>query len=137
MPLFGFIAAPRAQEAPRTLMRRGVRWALVGIGLLIIAAGIPMEVLPLPLHAPGLLLIAAGLVIVLRNSFTARRHFIRAQRRHPKIVFPLRRLIRREPEVAPVFWQQTLRFEQLVLARRFRFCRRVRISLMRRKVKRP
>ncbi len=133
MPIFGFIAAPRAQEAPRTLMRKGMRWALVGLGLLIMVAGVPLLVLPLPLHGPGLLLIAAGLVIVLRNSFTARRHFIKAQRRHPKIVFPLRRLIRREPEVAPVLWQQTLRFEQLVLPRRYRFCRRVRLTLMRRK----
>ena len=35
----------------------------------------------------------------------ARRQFIGLQRRHPKILFPVRRLLRREPEVVPVAWQ--------------------------------
>jgi hypothetical protein len=133
MALLGFIATTRAQDRPRSPTRKVARWAMMGLGLAIMAVGIPFLFLPLPLHLPAILVIAAGLVIVLRNSFTARRHFIKAQRRHPKIVFPLRRLMRREPEVAPVFWQQTLRFEALVLPRRVRFCRRVRIVVMRRK----
>lgn len=112
-------------------MRKGVRLALVALGLVIMIVSIPLALLP---GHVGVIFFAVGLVIVLRNSFSARRHFIKVQRRHPKIVFPLRRLIRREPEVAPVFWQQTLRFEQLVVPRRWRFVRRVRVRFFRKKV---
>ena len=114
-------------------MHRGLRWALLALGWLIVALGALLLVLPLPLHAPGLLIIVAGLVILLRNSYTARRRFIRYQRRHPKIFYPMRRLLRREPEVAPVLWQQTLRFERWVLPGRYRFCRRLRLTVMRRR----
>ena len=112
------------------MVRRGVRYALVGLGLVIMIAGLPLALLP---GHVGVLLVAVGLVIVLRNSFSARRTFIRAQRRHPKIVFPIRRLIRREPEVVAVFWQQTLRLERLIVPRRVRFCRRLRLVAMRRR----
>jgi hypothetical protein len=133
MALLGFIAAPRPANGARSPTRKVVRWALMGLGIAIVCVGLPLLLLPLPIHGPVALLIAAGLVIVLRNSFTARRHFIKAQRRHPKIVFPIRRLIRREPEVAPVFWQQTLRFEALVLPSRLRFFRKMRLRMMRRR----
>ncbi len=123
MTIFGFTAAPRAPEESVAMMRKGMRMALVGIGLLIMALGIPLTVI---FHTPGVIVLAVGLVMVLRNSFGARRIFIRAQRRHPKFVFPLRRLIRREPEVFPVAWQASLRFERLVLPRRLRPLRRVR-----------
>ena len=131
MPLFGVAAPAFAPEEPRAMMRKGVRLALVGVGLAIMAIGIPLALLPW-LHIPGALILATGLVVVLRNSFTARRTFIRAQRRHPKIVFPIRRLIRREPEVLPVAWQATLRSERLVLPRRMRFLGRARRHLARR-----
>ena len=133
MPLLGFVAASRVQEEPTALVRKGMRLALVALGLVIMVIGAPIAVIPW-LHLPGALIFAVGLVIVLRNSFSARRTFIKAQRRHPKIVFPIRRLIRREPEVIPVAWQQTLRLEQLLLRpRRFRFMRRLRLMLMRRR----
>ena len=121
----------RAQEEPVALMRKGLRLALLTLGWLIISAGVIAFIFFL--HTPGMLLMAVGLVIVLRNSFSARRTFIKAQRRHPKIVFPIRRLIRREPEVVPVLWQQALRVEQVVLPRRWRFCRRTRRVVMRRR----
>jgi hypothetical protein len=133
MPFLGFIAASsRAPEEPVALMRKGARLAMVTVGLAIMLIGVPLALLPW-LHLPGILVLATGLVIVLRNSFSARRTFIRAQRRHPKIVFPIRRLIRREPEVVPVAWQQSLRFERLVVPRRFRFLRRTRLTVMRRR----
>jgi hypothetical protein len=59
-------------------------------------------------------------IIVLRNSYRARRQFIHWQRRHPRFVFPVRRLILREPVVAPVIWQQALRFERLTVPARWR-----------------
>ena len=131
MPLLGLLAASRAPEEPVALMRKGVRLAMVAVGLVIMLIGVPLALMPW-LHVPGVLILATGLVIVLRNSFSARRTFIKAQRRHPKIVFPIRRLMRREPEVAPVAWQQSLRFERLVVPRRFRFLRRTRLIVMRR-----
>ncbi len=117
------------------MMRKGVRLALVGVGLAIMAVGVPIALLPW-LHLPGALILATGLVVVLRNSFSARRTFIRAQRRHPKIVFPIRRLIRREPEVMPVAWQATLRSERLIVPRKLRFLSRVRRSFRDRKRRR-
>ena len=117
------------------MMRRGVRWALIGIGLVIMAVGIPLALLPW-LHIPGALILAIGLVLVLRNSVSARRTFIRAQRRHPKIVFPIRRLLRREPEVFPVAWQASLRLERMITPwglRRLRLLRRARRTIKRRR----
>jgi hypothetical protein len=68
----------------------------------------------------------------LRNSFSAKRRFVRMQRAHPNMVFPIRRLMRREPEIVQVFWQQYLRVERLVLPQRFRFAIRSRRYLKRR-----
>jgi len=65
-------------------------------------------------------------MLILRNSFKARRHFVKFQRAHPKMVYPIRRLLRREPEMILVAWQQTLRIERLVLPSRFRFAARIR-----------
>jgi hypothetical protein len=85
----------------------------------------------LPGHI-GLPLLVIGLMIVLRNSFKAKRQFLRMQRAHPKMVFPIRRLMRRDPEIIPVFWQQYLRLERLVLPKRVRFAARCRRYLGRR-----
>lgn len=125
-----FAATPRfdADEAGQ-VMRRGARYLLLGLGFLILLAGLPLAFLPGHL---GLPVMVVGLMIVLRNSITAKRRFIRAQRRHPKFVFPLRRLMRREPEIIPVFWQQILRFEHMIL-RRFKFLGRTRRRVMRKK----
>ncbi len=108
------------------LWRRIGRWLVLGIGYLLMLLGGFGTVLPGHLGAPVL---ALGLVIVLRGSFTARRRFIGLQRRHPKILFPIRRLLRREPEFAPVAWQAMLRFERLVLPRPARFAGKLRRRL--------
>lgn len=120
----------RVSDAPaRELLARVSRFVLTVLGLLVVVVGVIAAPLPGPM---GLPIVVVGLMIVLRNSFKARRRFVKIQRRHPKIVFPLRRLLRREPEVAPVAWQQVLRMERLVLPRRYRFARRSRRWLMRR-----
>jgi len=93
------------------------------------AAGLVLA--PLPGHI-GLPLLVVGLMIVLRNSFKAKRQFVRMQRAHPKMVFPIRRLMRRDPEIIPVFWQQYLRLERLILPKRIRFAGRCRRYLGRR-----
>jgi len=57
---------------------------------------------------------------MLRHSPRARRQFVTLQHRHPRFIFPVRRLIRREPEVFPVAWQQLLRIERMMLPHSWR-----------------
>lgn len=98
------------------------------VGLVVILAGILIAPLPGPGGAP---VIALGLVLVLRSSYWAKRQFIRAQYARPRWVYPVRRLLRRRPEFAPVFWQQALRAEKMVLRRRRRPLMRLRKRMRR------
>ena len=121
--LSGFRPRPRG-GALRWLKRS----ALMGAGVLVIVLGILIAPLPGPGGVP---VIALGLILVLRSSFWAKRQFIRAQYARPKFVYPFRRLLRKNPEIAPVFWQQALRAEKLVLKRTHRRLIRVRKRLRR------
>jgi hypothetical protein len=125
------LASVRPSLRATAFLRRFGRTALLALAWLLIAIGVVGSVLPWHL---GLPILAIGLVIVLRSSFQARRRFISLQRRHPKIVFPIRRLLRRDPEVLPVAWQQVLRFERMVLPRTWRPARRLRRRFVRRTV---
>src|SRR5689334_14722642 len=107
-----------SDEFARDIAARIGRWLLFALGLVIMLAGLILT--PLPFHV-GLPLLVIGLMIVLRSSFKAKRRFLEVQARHPKLVFPIRRLMRREPEIVQVFYQQALRVERLVLPRRIRF----------------
>ncbi|KSB89404.1 hypothetical protein SGCZBJ_13530 [Caulobacter zeae] len=118
-----------ADELARELLGRIIRGLLVALGLVFIAAGFLIAPLPGPMGVP---LTVIGLMLVLRNSFKARKQFVRFQHAHPKLVFPLRRLLRREPEVVLVAWQQALRIEKLVIPRRWRVAKRWRKALKRR-----
>jgi hypothetical protein len=118
-----------ADEFARALLGRILRWVFLTIGVLVVIAGIVIAPLPGP---GGLPIIVIGLMIVLRNSFAARRRFVRFQRAHPKLIFPIRRLLRREPEVLQVAWQQVLRMERLVLPQKWRMAVRSRRGLKRR-----
>ncbi len=118
-----------ADEFARELLTRLSRWVLLAVGLAVVVLGIAISPLPGP---GGIPVIVVGLMIVLRNSFAAKRRFVRFQRAHPRLVFPIRRLLRREPEVMPVAWQQVLRMERLVLPVRWRVCGRLRRSMRRR-----
>ena len=125
---------PRARFSPaddlaREIVARILRVVLMTLGLVLIAGGALIAPLPGPL---GLPLTVVGLMLVLRNSFKARKQFVRFQHAHPKIVFPIRRLLRREPEVVLVAWQQALRIERLIVPRRWRVAVRWRKSLKRR-----
>lgn len=112
-----------SDEFARELLARIARWLLLGLGFAVMLVGLGLAALPGHL---GLPLLVVGLMIVLRNSFKARRQFVRMQKAHPKMVFPIRRLMRKEPEVVLVFWQGYLRMERLVLPRRIRFAVRTR-----------
>ncbi|WP_297513050.1 PGPGW domain-containing protein [uncultured Caulobacter sp.] len=130
-------AMPRARrtadDLARDLVARFWRVSLVIVGLLIVVAGVLIAPLPGPM---GLPVMVVGLMLILRNSFKARKHFVRFQHAHPRLVFPIRRLLRREPEVFPVAWQQVLRVERLVAPARYRVASRWRKALRRRATKR-
>lgn len=118
-----------SDEFARDLVARVGRWLLLGLGGVIMLVGLVTA--PLPGHI-GLPLLVVGLMIVLRNSFKAKRQFLRMQKAHPKMVFPIRRLMRREPEILQVMWQQYLRMERLVLPARARFAVKSRRYVRRR-----
>lgn len=103
-------------------LRQAMRWFWIALGLALMAVGLVGAFLPT--HLLGVFLVL-GLILVLRNSRTARKRFVRMHRRHPRYVHPLRRLLRREPEVWPVIWHELLRFERL-LPRSWRRLRRWR-----------
>ena len=105
------------------------RTGLVLLGFAIILGGILIAPLPGP---GGIPVIVVGLMIVLRNSFKARRQFVRLHRAHPKVLSPIRRLLRRDPEFMPLFYHQTLRVERILLPRRIRFVKGIRRSFRRR-----
>lgn len=118
----------------RDLASRLMRMGLVAIGILIILLGVLLSPLPGP---GGIPLIVLGLMIILRNSFKARRQFVRLQRSHPRWVSPLRRLISRDPEFLKLFWATLLRMERLILPRPYRFAARVRGGVRRTWTTRP
>ena len=125
------LALPLPDRSRSRLLRTARRWALMAGGLLVVLLGILIAPLPGP---GGIPVIAVGLMLILRSSFWAKRQFIRAQYARPKWVYPFRRLMRRKPEIAPVFWQQALRAEKMVLRRRRRLVRlrkRIRRSFRR------
>ena len=95
-----------AKRAKAVLMMTG--------GGLLVLTGIAIAPLPGPL---GLPISVVGLVLILRSSYWAKRQFIRAQYAQPKFIYPFRRLMRKNPEIAPVFWQQALRMERLLFRR--------------------
>jgi hypothetical protein len=130
MPPVRFSAA---DEVARELLGRISRVLLVSLGLILVVAGFLIAPLPGPLGVP---LTVGGLMLVLRNSFRARKQFVRFQHAHPKLLFPLRRLLRREPEVLPVAWQQVLRMERLIIPRRWRVAKRWRHGFKHRSLKR-
>ena len=116
-------------DLAREIVARLVRWGLVLLGVAIIAFGILIAPLPGP---GGIPVIVVGLMIVLRNSFAARRQFVKLHRAYPKTLSPIRRLLSRDPQVVAIFWQQSLRVERIVLPRRFRFMSATRRRFRRR-----
>ena len=110
------------------LFRRLRRLALMTLGGTLVLAGVVIAPLPGPF---GLPVSVVGMVLILRNSYWAKRQFIRAQYARPNWVYPFRRLMRKKPEFAPVFWQQALRMERLLLKRPNRLLKRLRRSLRR------
>ena len=119
--------APRTRR-PASAVDRVVRIGAMAIGGVLFLAGILIAPLPGPLGVPVSMV---GLALILKNSFWAKRLFIRAQYARPRFVYPFRRLLRKNPEIAPVFWQQALRAEKTILKRANRVLARTRKSTRR------
>lgn len=99
------------------ILGRILRPALVVLGGLIVLFGLLIGPLPGP---GGIPVVTIGLIVILRNSYKAKRMFMRYLHRWPKVLYPIRRLMRREPEIVPVFWQQYLRAERFAVPKRYR-----------------
>ncbi|MBI1406335.1 MAG: hypothetical protein GC145_09445 [Caulobacter sp.] len=95
----------------------------MALGVLVILLGIVIAPLPGPMGVP---IMVVGLILILRTSFAAKRWFLRAVKRYPRALNPIRRLLRRNPPFAQVFWQQLLRVERLVTAKGHRGVARLR-----------
>ena len=85
-------------------------WVLIALGFLLIGAGVVLVIVP-----GHYFLVVLGLILVLRNAVWARRQFIHLKRRHPAWIMPIRKLLRRNPPVASIFWQQVLKVERFFL----------------------
>jgi hypothetical protein len=84
------MASPQDNPAQGFTVKKVV---LLGTGWILVCAGPIVGLLPGP---GGLPIAAAGLVLILSQSYTAKRVFIRWHQRHPRIIGPLRRFIRRK-----------------------------------------
>jgi hypothetical protein len=98
------------KRAFKRFSKKVLGWVLIALGFVLIAAGFVLIIIP-----GHYFLIVAGLILVLRNAFWARRQFIHLKRRHPNWVMPIRKLLRRNPQVVSVMWQQTLKIERAIL----------------------
>lgn len=98
------------KRALKRFSKKALGWVLMALGFLLIAAGFVLIIVP-----GHYFLIVAGLILVLRNAMWARRQFIHLKRCHPNWVMPIRKLLRRNPQVVSVFWQQILKAERFIL----------------------
>jgi len=87
-------------------------WVIIGVGMVFLSVGLIFALLPGHIGLPVMII---GLIMVLRNAFWARRQFIRLKHRHPNWIMPVRKLLRRNPPIASVFWQQILKTERMIL----------------------
>ena len=126
----GMRGARASDAAARDIAGRLVRFGLVVVGMLVILGGVLIAPLPGP---GGIPVIVVGLMIVLRNSFKARRQFVRLHQAHPRVISPIRRLLRRDPRIVELLWRQSLRVERLLVPRNLRFAVRGRRLFRRRR----
>jgi hypothetical protein len=99
---------------------------MIALGIFIVLLGILIAPLPGPMGVP---VMVVGLILILRSSYAARRWFVRAQRRWPRTLSPIRRLLGRNPPFAQVLWQQVLRIERIVTSKGHRVVARLRKKL--------
>lgn len=89
-PQIEAMASPQDTPAQGFTVKKVV---LLCVGWILVIIGPLIGLLPGP---GGFPITAAGLVIILSQSYTAKRIFIRWYQRHPRIFGPLRRFISRK-----------------------------------------
>jgi hypothetical protein len=98
------------KRAAKRFSKKVLGWLMIALGFVFLAAGFLLIIIP-----GHYFLILVGLMLILRNAYWARRQFIHLKRRHPNWIMPLRKLLRRNPQVVSIFWQQVLKFERMIL----------------------
>lgn len=97
---------------------------LLGLGLMLV--GVVITPLPGPFGVPIILL---GLIILLRSSVWVKRLFVRLVQKYPKVLRPLRAMLRPGAKVVALLWLQAMRIERRLLPARWRFMYRFRHDL--------
>jgi hypothetical protein len=82
--------APSHDNRPSGFTARKI--VLLATGWTLVIVGPLVGILPGP---GGIPIVGAGLVLILSQSYTAKRVFVRLERRYPRFVGPLRRFISR------------------------------------------
>ncbi len=93
------------------------------LGVVLMAVGVVIMPLPGPFGVPVILL---GLIILLRSSMWVKRRFMKLVRAHPKVLKPVRALLRPGAKVIAMMWLHTLRLERRLLPKKRRFMYRFR-----------
>lgn len=106
-------APPERRRRPDAspFVRRLNKAAGMTLGFLVIVLGVLIAPLPGPGGVP---VITLGLILVLRASTGAKRLFIKACRRWPRTLSPIRRLLRRNSPFVSIVWQMMLRAERFI-----------------------
>lgn len=96
-------------------MKLLVKMSMMLLGFMLMAFGVLIAPLPGPLGVPFFI---GGLILVLRNSTWAKRQFIGLRRRYPKLLGPVRSLLRPGAKVVSLMWLSMLRTERHFLRQR-------------------
>lgn len=95
-------------------------------GALLIMLGIVITPLPGPFGVPIMLV---GLVLVLRGSVWVKRLFVRLMLKYPRILRPVRALLRPGARVVALIWLNSLRIERRFVPQKYRCLYRCRHDL--------
>ncbi|MDV6329796.1 hypothetical protein [Asticcacaulis sp. 201] len=95
-------------------------------GVVLMVLGVVIAPLPGPFGVPVMLL---GLILLLRSSTWVKRQFMRQVHAHPKLLRPLRAMLRPGAKVVAMMWLHTLRIERRLLPQNRRFMYRFRHEL--------
>ncbi len=103
---------------------------LITIGAVLMALGIVVSWLPGPF---GLPIVILGLVLVLRHSTWFKRRFMRQVRRHPRLLGPVRAILRPHAKILALIWLSLLRCEKGLFRDRLRPFYRLRQAIKRKR----
>lgn len=95
-------------------------------GAFLIAVGAVVTPLPGPFGVPIMLV---GLVLILRGSVWVKRLFVRLMQKYPRVMRPLRALLRPGARIVSLMWLNSLRIERRFVPQRFRCLYRCRHDL--------